>query len=204
MRPAIAAALFALAAAATAADPPPAPADTAAAAVKAAGGADKLLKLFRIKEQLNVSGDPDKKGTVRVSVLEPPGYWWVGKRERVKAEKEPATFLVHAWTLGILTDPKSKLESIPGVTENDKATVGLKVSGSVAPPMSLYFDADHKLVRIDWRADIHRFSDWKAHDGVRYPAKTVGYKAATGKAWYFSEIVELERLKELPPGLTRD
>jgi len=31
----------------------------------------------------------------------------------------------------------------------------------------------------------------------------VGYKKSTGKPWYFSEIVELERLKELPEGLNR-
>lgn len=187
-----------------AADPPPDAKVVAAAAVKAAGGEDKLLRLFRIKEMLNVSDDPSKKGNARVSVLEPPTYWWVGKRERVKEEKEPATFLVYAWTLGVLTDPKSKLESIPGVKEDDKLTTGLRVSGTVTPPMDLHFDADHKLIRIDWRADIHRFTDWKTHDGARYAAKTVGYKKATGKAWYFTEIVEIERLKELPAGLKRE
>jgi hypothetical protein len=31
----------------------------------------------------------------------------------------------------------------------------------------------------------------------------VGYKKASGKPWYFTEIVELERLKELPAGLKR-
>lgn len=65
--------------------------------VKAAGGEDKLLKLFRIKERLNVSSDPAKKGGERISILEPPGYWWQGKVERVKEQKEPATFLVWAW-----------------------------------------------------------------------------------------------------------
>ena len=53
-------------------------------AVEAAGGEDKLLKLFRIKERLNVSSDPEKKGNERVSVLEPPNYWWLGKKERVR------------------------------------------------------------------------------------------------------------------------
>jgi hypothetical protein len=52
--------------------------------VTAAGGDDKLLKLFRIREQLNVSSDPEKKGNERVSVLAPPKQWWVGKKERVK------------------------------------------------------------------------------------------------------------------------
>jgi hypothetical protein len=38
---------------------------------------------------------------------------------------------------------------------------------------------------------------------LNYPAKCVGYKKATGKPWYFSEIVSLERLDELPEGLKR-
>lgn len=172
--------------------------------VQAAGGEDKLLKLFRIRERINVSPDPEKKGAERVSVLEPPNYWWLGKRERVKEDKEPATFLVWAWTLGALTDPKSQVSRIPDVTEADKPAFGLRVSGTITPAMDLYFDkADSRLVRIDWRSDIHRFSDWKQHDGVHYPAKCVGYKKSNGKAWYFSEILELERLQQLPDGLKR-
>lgn len=201
MRATLAIVLFALSPA-LAADP--APKDVVAAAIKAAGGEEKLLKLFRFKETLNVSSDPAKKGTVRVSVCEPPTYWWVGKKERVKEEKEPATFLVWAWTLGMLTDAKSKLEAIPGAAEDDKPTVGVRVSGTVTPAMDLHFDKEtHRLVRIDWRADIHRFSDWKETDGAKYPAKCVGYKKATNKPWYFTEISEVERLKELPDGLKR-
>jgi hypothetical protein len=196
-------ALCALAGAGAAAEPDPA--DTVKKAVAAVGGEDKLLKLFRIKERLNVSSDPEKKGNERVSVLEPPKYWWVGKRERVKEDKEPATFLVWAWTLGALTDAKSKLAAVPDVKEGDKALVGVRVSGTIDPPMELYFDKEtHKLVRIDWRTDIHRFSEWKEHDGAKYPAKCVGYKKATNKPWYFTEVLELERLKELPAGLKRD
>ena len=63
--------------------------------VAAANGEDKLLKLFRFKERLNVTPDPLKKGNERVSVLEPPKYWWIGKGER---GAEPAKFLAWAWT----------------------------------------------------------------------------------------------------------
>ena len=176
-------------------------------AIDAVGGEDKLLRLFRARETVNVSSDPEKKVPERVSVYEPPKYWWTGKNERVKNETkpdEPATFLVWAWTLTILTDPASKIEAIPDVVESDKPAVGLRVSGSVTPHMDIYFDkADSRLVRIDWRSDIHRFSDWKEHDGVKYPAKCVGYKKNSGMPWYFSEIIELERLKDLPEGLKR-
>ncbi|MCB9925468.1 MAG: hypothetical protein H6822_25175 [Planctomycetaceae bacterium] len=175
--------------------------------VIAAGGEDKLLRLFRTRETVNVSSDPEKKAPERVSIYEPPKYWWTGKRERVKNEimpDEPATFLVWAWTLGMLTDPASNLESIPDVIESGKPAIGLRVGGTVTPPMGLYFDkAESRLVRIDWRSDIHRFSDWKELDGVKYPANCVGYKKATGKPWYFRNIIELERLKDLPEGLKR-
>ena len=191
--------------AAIAADP-----DTTAIVKKifdAVGGEDKLLRLFKTRETVNVSTDPDKKVPERISVYEPPKYWWTGKNERVKNEAtpdEPATFLVWAWTLGILTDPASKLEVIPDVVESNKPAIGLRVSNTVTPPMDLYFDkAESRLVRIDWRSDIHRFSDWKEIDGVKYPAKCIGYKKNTEKPWYFSEIIELERLNDLPGELKR-
>ncbi len=39
---------------------------------------------------------------------------------------------------------------------------------------------------------------------MKYPAKCIGYKKKNdGKPWYFSEILKLERLKELPKGLKR-
>ncbi len=103
-----------------------------------------------------------------------------------------------------MTDPKSKVEAIPEIIEADQPLFGLRVSETITPPMDLYFDkAERRLVRIDWRADTHRFSDWKEHDGVKYPAKCIGYKKSTGKPWYFSEIIEMERLTELPEGLKR-
>lgn len=175
--------------------------------VDAVGGEAKLLRLFRARETVNVSSDPDKKAPERVSVYEPPKYWWTGKNERVKNEAkpdEPAIFLVWAWTLGILIDPASKLEVLPEIVESNKPAIGLRVSGSVTPPMEIYFDkVESRLVRIDWRSDIHRFSDWKEVDGVKYPAKCIGFKKNSEKPWYFSEIFELERLTDLPEGLKR-
>jgi len=105
--------------------------------VRTAGGEGKILKLFRIKEMLNVSSDPEKAANARVSVLEPPNYWWLGKKERVKDDKEPATFLVWAWTLGAITDPKSKVEAIPEIMEDDKPAFGLRISETINPPMDM-------------------------------------------------------------------
>ncbi len=167
--------------------------------VTAGGGKVKLLKQFRMKEQFNFGAELAAKQTVRESILETPGGWWLGNKER---GAEPAKFVVWAWTLGALTDPESVVTGVDGVTENEKATVGLRVSGTIDPPMDLYFDAaDHRLIRIDWRGDIYRFSDWKEHDGAKYPAKTVMFKKKTGQPWFYHEVLEIERLKELPAGL---
>jgi hypothetical protein len=172
--------------------------------VAAAGGEQHLLRKFKMTERLNVSSNPDKPGNVRHSVLEPPKNWWVGKKERVSEEKEPATFLVWAWTLAPLIEPTSKIEKIPDVVEQERTAIGLRVSDSIAPPMDLYFDpSNFRLLRIDWRSDIHRFSDWKEHDGAKYPSKCVGFKKESGKPWYFTEITELQRLEELPQDLKR-
>lgn len=172
--------------------------------IDAVGGEGKLLKLFRIKERIAVSSDENAKGSERVSVLEPPGHWWLGKHDRVKKDKEPATFLVWAWTLGTLVDEKSKLESLGEITINDKPAYGIRVRETVTPPMDLYFDKETKrLAQIHWRSDRHEFSEWKQADGAWYASKCVGYKLATGKRWYHTEILELERLKELPAGLER-
>lgn len=182
----------------------PAPRELIQATIEAAGGEAKLLKLFRMKERLAVSSDENAKGSERVSVLEPPGHWWIGKKDRVKDDKEPATFLVWGWTLNALIDEKSKLELLDELMINGKPAYGIRVSETITPPMDLYFDKDTKrLTQIRWRSDRHEFSDWKQADGAWYASKCVGYKLATGKRWYHTEILELERLKELPAGLER-
>lgn len=174
------------------------------ATLDAIGGQDKILKLFRYKERLAVTADPQAPGKERVSVCEPPAHWWQGTRDRVTVDKEPATFLVWGWTLGVLVDPKSKLTLLDDITIDDKPAHGIRVSETVTPAMDLYFDQDTKrLVCIDWRNDRHRFSDWKETAGVSYAAKCVGYKRDTGKRWYHTEILDLEPLTELPEGLQR-
>lgn len=169
--------------------------------VAAAGGRPALPTIFRMKEVLNVSSDMEKKGDQRISVIELPKSWWLGKKKRVD---EPAMFLVWAWTGQILLDPETRVERIADLKEGEMDLIGLRLSGSVKPEMEIYVTKeDKKLVRIDWRSDIHRFSDWKRVEGFRYPAKCVGYKKATSKPWYFTEILELEKLNSLPEGLER-
>ncbi len=173
--------------------------------VNAIGGKAKLLKLFRIQETFHFGSTPEpeagKKRSTRVSVLEVPDSWWIGKKERAD---EPAKYDVWAWTLGVLVDPKSKIETISDMADEGREMFGLRVSGTIDPAMDLYFDkGTHLLLRLDWRGDFYRFSDWKEHDGVKYASKTVIYKKAGGKPWFFHEVTGVERLKELPAGLIR-
>lgn len=173
--------------------------------VQAAGGEDKLLKLFRMEEIFHFGDKPEpaegKKRSTRESVLEMPGLWWLKGKERAD---EPAKFDVWAWTLGILVDPKAKVEDIPDKEDGGKALFGLRVSAVVDPAMDLYFDpATSLLTRLDWRGDIYRFSDWKEHDGAKYASRTVIFKAASGKPWFFHEVTAVERLKALPEGVVR-
>ncbi len=172
--------------------------------LQAAGGSDKLLKLFRIKEEFTFAAEakPKGKGSPRESILEAPKHWWVEGKDR--AGEEQSKNVVWAWTLGVLVDPKTKFESIPGVKENDRPTFGLRVGESVKPAIDLYFDQEKfQLVRLDDRDDFYRFREWREHDGTKYPARSTIFKKADGKPWFHHEILEIERLKDLPKGLKR-
>jgi hypothetical protein len=174
-------------------------------ALAAVGGKDKLLKVFRIGETFHFGDKPEppegKKPSSRISVIELPNLWWLGKKER---GEEPAKDDVRAWSLDLLVDPKSQFDAIAEITDEGKTCKGLQVSGSVMPPMKFYFDHEtHLLHRLDWRSDFYRFSDWKEHDGLRYAAKTIIFKLKDNKPWFYHEITSLERLTKLPDGLVK-
>lgn len=178
-------------------------ADVVERAVQAAGGREKLLVLFRMEERYSSGAVPGavEKWSRRVSVLEAPKYWWVDGRDR---GSEPAKYDVWAWTLGLLRDGGTVLERQSGSEESGRATVVLRASGTVQPAMDLHFDAQtYRLVRLDWRDDIYRFSDWREHDGAGYQAKTVIWKKGASQPWFHHDVVRLERLRELPAGLVR-
>jgi len=169
--------------------------------IAAAGGEDKLFKLFRMEERYNAGKERVLPGTSRVSVVEPPNSWWIETNER---GQEPAKITAWAWTLGVLNDPNSELELVSDVTDNEKELAGLRVTVSVDPALDMYFDkTTHELVRVDWRNDIYRFSESKEYDGTKYPSKCAMFRRNSGEPWFFHEIVTIERLKELPNGLRR-
>jgi hypothetical protein len=174
-------------------------------ALAAVGGKDKLLKTFRIKEIFHFGSTPEpaegKKRSTRESILSQPDKWWINKKER---GAEPAKDDVRAWSLDLLLDPKSKIEVIPDLTDEGKNCFVLQISGSVDPAMKFYFDKETSLLlRLDWRGDFYRFSEWKEHDGLRYAAKTIIFKVKDSKPWFFHEVTELERLAQLPVGLAK-
>ena len=174
-------------------------------ALTAVGGKDKLLKNFRIKEIFHFGNTPEpaegKKRSTRESILSQPDKWWINKKER---GAEPAKDDVRAWSLDLLIDPTSKIEVIADLTDNGKACFGLQVSGSVDPAMKFYFDKETNLLhRLDWRSDYYRFTDWKEHAGLKYASKTIIFKHKDNKPWFFHEVLELERLAQLPEGLAK-
>jgi len=174
-------------------------------ALTAAGGKDKLLKIFSFKEIFHFGDTPEpaegKKRSTRESIFSQPDQWWLNKKER---GVEPAKDDVRAWSLDLLVDEKSKFEIIPDLTDEGKSCAGLRVSGSVTPAMDFYFDKETTLLhRLDWRDDFYRFSDWKEHDGIKYASRTIIFRVKSGKPWFFHEITELERLATLPEGLVK-
>ncbi len=173
-------------------------------AVQAAGGEANLLGIFTFKDRVLIGDKDTGFGSKRDSVLDAPRHWWLktpaGYSER---KDEPANFLVWAWTLRALTDAASTVDVVPDVKDGETELWGLRVSGSVTPAMELYFAKSRGLLaRIDWRNDIHRFSDWKTLPaGTKYPARVVGHKKVGDKIWYFDEVTEVIPLKELPEKL---
>jgi hypothetical protein len=177
------------------------------AIIKAAGDEKDLLRRFQIQERLNVSDDPEAAlGKPRESVFDGHDHWWfrAGKGAWKKKENEPAVNLVWVWTLQAFLDEKSKITLLPEIVDGEATCVGLRISESITPPLDAYFNKETlRLTRIDWRKDIHRFSDWKEADKVFFPARCIGYRKETGKPWYVSQISELNRLETLPDELTR-
>lgn len=185
------------------AEPSPEAKALADKAIAAAGGESKLLRVFRMKERFNFGAEPadPAKASLRESIIEAPQYWWLKGKER---GGEPAKYDVWAWTLVALTDAETWMETIPGVEENGKTTLALRLTGTIEPAMDLHFDPDtHRLVRFDWANDIYRFSEWREYDGAGYHAKTVMHKRKSNEPWLFHEILEIERLTEAPADLPR-
>jgi len=172
-------------------------------AIQTVGGKDKLLKIYRLKETFHFGETPEptagKKRSLRDSILSQPDHWWINKKER---GPDPAKDDARAWSLDLLVDEKSRFELIPDIVDEGRKCVGLRITGSVNPAMSLYFDHETMLIRrLDWRSDFYRFSEWKEHDGLRYASRTVIFKVKSGKPWFFHDITELQKLAKLPEGL---
>jgi len=108
------------------------------------------------------------------------------------------------WTLAPLVDPKTKLESLPDATVEGKATHGLKVSGSIEPAMSVFFDAaTDDLAKIEWKGEQFFFSAPMEVDGTRLPSKCV-LIGKTGKERMRTELRKIERLATLPADLPKN
>lgn len=181
---------------------------------KSAGGEARLLKLFRFRERVLITGTAappvaeGEKGN-RTSVVQVGGDWWIGTTKR---DKDKVRVLCWAWSLRILLDTDSKIQSVPDVMVADKPSFGLRVTGSVKKPIDLYFDKEsNRLVAIDYDDTRHIFTEWKkTDDGHLYPSHVVGFRFENREAgklkdnqWYQTDILELIPLSELPSDLKR-
>jgi len=168
------------------------------------GGADKLLRIVKFSETYHLGGDLTKKGTDRTSIIQPPNLWYVGKTERVsKSGKGSVCQDIWMWTLAPLTDPNTKLQIVPDIAVEGKPAHGLKVSGTIEPSITAFFDASTQdLVRIDWRGQTFTFSDPVEVDGTRVPSRCV-LLGKDGKERMRTELRSIERLQNLPADLPK-
>jgi len=199
---------------ADASEPPAAAgAQIAAKALAAAGGKEKAFIRYRFADRLRVTKDEEvladpklDEKRPRVSVIDAPKLWWLKKKnDWVERGKEPAKGLAYGWTLGVLADPEASFEALPAEAADEATpeapadTIGLRVTGAIEPAMDLYFDRDTmRLVRLEWAKQVCVFSEWKTFDGFRLPTRCVGLQRRSGQPWYVCEIVEVERLEEIP------
>jgi len=186
--------------------------ESVAQVIKAAGGEEKLLDVFRFRERVLITSTPappvagDEQGN-RTSVVKAGGGWWIGANKR---NKDKVRVLLWAWSLRILLDDNSKIEAIPDNVVDKKPAFGLRVTGSVKEPIDLFFDRESKrLTAIDYTDTRHVFSDWKkTKEGHLYPAHVAGFRfvdrklrTVQEKQWYQTDLLELVPLKELPSEL---
>ncbi|MDG2014953.1 MAG: hypothetical protein P8J33_15725 [Pirellulaceae bacterium] len=180
--------------------------------VKAVGGKEKLLDVFRFSERVLITSTPTpvvsgETNANRTSVVRSGGGWWIGPNKR---NKDKVRVLCWAWSLRILLDDKSKIEAIPDIVVDKKPAFGLRVTGSVKAPIDLFFDKTSKRLKaIDYTDSRHVFTNWKeTQEGHLYPAHVAGFRFADRrlstlqeKQWYQTDILELVPLKKLPSEL---
>lgn len=177
--------------------------------IAAAGGEEKLLKLFRLEERVLITSKPTplkpEDQSNRTSTIEVGNRWWIGPTLRNKVR-----VLCWAWSLRLLLDPQSKIDPLPPSSIGDLPVTGLRVSGSIPEPLDLWFDVGkQQLVAIDYTDTRHLFSEWKeTTSGHKYPARVAGYrftdkanKVIGEKQWYQTDILTLTPLDELPAEL---
>ena len=153
--------------------------------IKAIGGKERLLEVFRFHERVLITSTPtplvagETKGN-RTSVVKVGGSWWVGTNKR---NKDKVRVLCWAWSLRILLDHKSRIEAIRDIVVDKKPAFGLRVTGSVKEPIDLFFDKELKrLSAIDYTDSRHLFSDWQeTKEGHLYPAHVAGFRFADRK-----------------------
>ena len=167
------------------------------AAVKAAGGAERLPRLFRWQETW-FAGE-DKTAKPREAFLVPPHAWYQdGKNIAVgDADRLEKTYLVWAWSLVPLLDPDSTLTLLPAQTHAGRTVQGVRLARASQPDIDLFFDSEtRRLAVIYWRKYRIEFSGWREVDGFTFPAQAA-VRHLEGRLHLRTEIQQFENLNHL-------
>jgi len=173
-------------------------------AISAIGGAEKVLRQFSMEERFMTGMDLGV--TTRTWVISLPDNRWEmpAGANRTVAANDVALNLTAAWTLAILSHPKTKLSPLAPVKLEGRELDGFMVSGSTGPTMHLHFDRETGLLgRIGYASILYFPSDYQTTgDGVKYPGRIVAtnVKGVVQKSWQLGKIT---RLEELPANLKR-
>jgi len=173
-------------------------------ALAAIGGAEKVLRQFSMEERFMTGMDLGT--TARTWVISLPDNRWEmpAGANRTVAANDVALNLTAAWTLAILSHPKTKLSPLAPIKLEGRELDGFMVSGSTGPTMHLHFDRDTGLLgRIGYASVLYFPSDYQTTaDGAKHPGRIVAttVKGEVLKSW---QIRKITRLTELPANLKR-
>lgn len=181
------------------------PTQLADKALAAIGGAEKVLRQFSMQERFMTG--MDLSVSTREWIISLPDARWEmpAAVNRTVTDGDVALNLTAAWTLAILSHPKTQLSPLVPITLDGRELDGFMVSGSTGATMHLHFDRITGLLgRIGYASVLYFPTEYQTTaDGVKYPGRIVATstKGVVQKTW---QITQVTRLTTLPANLKRN
>ena len=181
------------------------PTQLADKALAAIGGAEKVLRQFSMQERFMTGMDLAISSRHWIISLPDDRWEMPAAVNRTVTDGDVALNLTAAWTLAILSHPKTQLSPLAPITLDGRELDGFMVSGSTGATMHLHFDRSTGLLgRIGYASVLYFPSDYQTTaDGVKYPSRitATSTKGAVQKSW---QITQVARLAALPANLKRN